>query len=80
MENLRLTSNTDILVGKVIESTQLLGCEGRSPDYSGCDGQNSLFLYFTDGSAIKVVGTYGEYSGASCDEYPELLNIHYKPQ
>lgn len=57
------------LRGKTIESTRI---KGHS---RGCDSKNVLVLKMTDGTVFNVVGGYGSYTGESCDEYVETIEV-----
>jgi hypothetical protein len=49
------------------------------PHDDDCDSPNVLRLTLDDGSVIDITGGYGGYSGASCDEYVELISIDKVP-
>ena len=69
---------TELLLGKTIISATILGCEyeiGWGEYKYPCDGENVLELKFRDGTGVKIIGGYSGYSGKSCDEYVEVLNI-----
>ena len=59
----------DGLIGKTIMAATV------EPHDPVCDGSNLLRLTMSDGSVYTVLGTYGDYTGRSCDEYVELLQI-----
>lgn len=57
------------LVGKTIKSVEKTG---HSKD---CDAVNVLVLTMEDGTIFRIVGSYGGYTGKSCDEYPESISV-----
>lgn len=57
------------LIGKTIKNAEI---KGHSPD---CDGVNVLALTMESGEVFYVTGGYGGYTGGSCDEYPEFINV-----
>ena len=42
---------------------------------TGCDGKNQLVLKMDSGRVFHVTGSYGGYTGKSCDEYPEFVTV-----
>jgi hypothetical protein len=70
--------NIQKLVGKTIASIDLVGCKSDALFIVGqrCDGMSTLEVVFTDGSYAEIKGSYEEYTGESCDEYPEALRIN----
>jgi hypothetical protein len=66
------TDRTDAaqpLVGRTIASAVVRGHS------AACDAENVLVLTMTDGTTWEVVGDYGGYTGKSCDEYVELIEV-----
>ena len=57
------------LIGKTIKSAEI---KGHSKD---CDGENVLVLTMETGEIFYIIGSYGGYSGKSCDEYRELISV-----
>jgi hypothetical protein len=57
------------LLGKIIKSAHITGHSKQ------CDSKNVLVLKMTDGSVFKVTGGYGGYTGRSCDEYYENIQV-----
>lgn len=58
-----------ILVGETIKSAKIVGHN------KSCDSENLLVLEMESGKIIYIEGGYGAYSGESCDEYTEYINI-----
>ncbi len=58
-----------ILVGETIKSAKIVGHS------KNCDGQNLLVLEMESGKTIYIEGSYGAYTGQSCDEYQEHIYI-----
>lgn len=63
-----MTKLAQVLVGATIESAKV---QGHQED---CDGVNQLVLETTKGTFI-IEGSYGGYTGHSCDEYFEVISI-----
>ncbi len=57
------------LIGKTIEKVKI---KGHQQD---CDSKNVLVLEMTDGSMFEITGGYGGYTGHSCDEYIETIEV-----
>lgn len=57
------------LKGKTIKSVKIIGHD------PACDSQNVLVLTMTDGSVFHIIGGYGGYTGESCDEYIETIEV-----
>lgn len=71
-------TGTELLVGKTITSAIILGCKnfaGWVENKTPCDGENVLKLTFSDGTSVEITGGYGGYTGKSCDEYFEKIDI-----
>lgn len=58
-----------LMVGREIESVV---AKSHSP---ACDATNVLLVTFTDGASVEIHGGYGGYTGNSCDEYVELIDV-----
>ena len=58
------------LVGKKIKRVILTG-----HDLENCDSINIIKLIMTNGEIYDIVGSYGSYTGQSCDEYTETINV-----
>jgi hypothetical protein len=66
----RLTGDAQrLLVGNTIVHAQVV------PHTEGCDSANVLRLTLDNGKVIDIEGSYGGYTGESCDEYVERLSI-----
>ncbi len=63
----------ELLVDRTIVGVNAL------PHLDECDSPNVLRLTLDDGSKVDIEGHYGGYSGRSCDEYVELLDIREVP-
>jgi hypothetical protein len=63
------TAAAQVLVGKTIASAHV------ESHLASCDAENVLVLVMTDGSVYEIEGGYGGYSGRSCDEYKELIDV-----
>lgn len=50
------------------------------PHDDECDSANVLRLTLDDGSVVDVEGSYGGYTGNSCDEYIEFVSIERVPK
>lgn len=59
----------DLLVGRTIVDAAI------TPHMDECDGVNVLRLALSDGTNVSVTGSYGGYTGHSCDEYIEFVSI-----
>ena len=59
------------LVGAKIISARI------KPHDPNCDGQNVLHIT-TDKGTFEIEGGYAGYTGGSCDEYPETIEIRKK--
>jgi len=57
------------LKGETIKSARLVK---HSKD---CDSVNVLRLTMKSGKVFEIEGSYGGYTGKSCDEYIEVLEI-----
>ncbi len=57
------------LIGHTIVNAEIKGHSEH------CDGLNVLVLTMEDGSVFSVIGSYGGYTGHSCDEYPEHISV-----
>jgi len=57
------------LIGKIIKSAKIVGHS------KGCDSENVLILVMTDGTRFEITGGYGGYTGNSCDEYVETIEV-----
>lgn len=57
------------LVGKTIKSAVIKGHD------SGCDSINVLVLVMENGEVFEIHGGYCGYTGESCDEYVETIEI-----
>lgn len=60
------------LIGKTIKRAYL---KGHSEN---CDSINVLVIEMNDGSIFEIEGGYGGYTGKSCDEYIETIDIREK--
>ncbi len=49
------------------------------PHLDECDSPNVLRLTLDDGSIVDIEGGYGGYSGRSCDEYVEIIDVRRVP-
>lgn len=58
------------LIGETIVSV-----EKRCHLDEGCDGENLLVLQTASGKTIYIEGGYGGYTGKSCDEYYEWIDV-----
>ena len=58
-----------LLVGREVASVV---AKSHSP---ACDATNVLLISFTDGTSVEIHGGYGGYTGNSCDEYVELIDV-----
>ena len=58
-----------IMNGRTIENVTAQPC---GPE---CDGVNVLVVSFTDGTTARIIGSYGGYTGHSCDEYFERIAV-----
>lgn len=58
------------LIGEKIKSAEIV-CHLKT----GCDGENLLILEMESGKTFYIEGSYGGYTGESCDEYPEFINV-----
>ena len=65
----RRTADAQGLVGRTIAAAEVVA---HDPD---CDGENVLALTMSDGTVWRVMGSYGGYTGNSCDEYFELVSV-----
>lgn len=70
----------DVLIGKTIVDAKITG-HGPYETFSGKilsadDCINWLHLNMSDGTKYIVEGTYGGWSGGSCDEYPQYVNLY----
>jgi hypothetical protein len=61
---------TKNLVGEKIKSARIV-CHMTE----GCDGENLLILEMESGKTFYIEGGYGGYSGKSCDEYYEYIEV-----
>lgn len=66
---MKQTKTQKQLIGKTIKAIEVVGHS------KGCDSENVLVLTMTDGSEFKVIGGYGGYTGLSCDEYVETIEV-----
>ncbi len=57
------------LIGKTIKNIQ------KKKHSEDCDSKNLLVLETEDGSIFHILGGYGSYTGNSCDEYLEVIEI-----
>ena len=57
------------LIGKTIKSAVI------KKHQESCDSENVLVMEMTDGTLFEVIGGYGEYTGNSCDEYIETIEV-----
>ena len=58
------------IIGETIESAKIV-CHKKE----GCDGKNLLILKMKSGKTFYVEGGYGSYTGESCDEYYEYVEV-----
>ena len=65
--------NPNVLIGETIKSADIV-CHKKT----GCDGENLLILAMKSGKTFYIEGSYGGYTGESCDEYPEYISISDK--
>ena len=61
--------NLEELIGKTIKSAKIIGHDSK------CDGENLLILTMTDVEKFFIEGGYGGYTGKSCDEYFEWVEV-----
>lgn len=66
--NTYLVEEKNELIGKTIKSASILGIKGY-------DDKPYLLLEFTDGTEVKIIATYGGYTGNSEDEYPCFILV-----
>ena len=66
--------NPEYLIGKTITAARILGCPSNMWN-KRCDSMNVLELSFSDDTTAQIVGGYKGYSGNSCDEYVETIEI-----
>jgi hypothetical protein len=59
-----------ILIGETIVSAKI-----RCHLDEGCDGKNLLVLTTKSGKTIYIEGGYGGYTGNSCGEYYEWIDV-----
>lgn len=64
-----VTADAQALVGKTISAAQVM------QTYPDCDDVSILHLTFSDGTAVDIHGGYSGYTGASRDEYQEVITI-----
>lgn len=64
---------------KTVKPTTLKGKRIKSVSIKGhqtdCDSKNVLVLTMSDDSTYEIEGGYGGYTGRSCDEYIETIEI-----
>ena len=58
------------LIGEKIKSAKIV-CHQKK----GCDGKNLLVLKMDSGKTFYIEGGYGGYTGDSCDEYYEKIEV-----
>lgn len=58
------------LIGETIKSAKIV-CHYKE----GCDGNNLLVLKMESGKTFYIEGGYGGYTGNSCDEYYEKIEV-----
>lgn len=58
------------LIGEKIKSAEI-----KCHLNKGCDSQNLLVLKMESGKTFYVEGGYGTYTGESCDEYYEKIEV-----
>ena len=63
-----------LLVDRAVVHAQAL------PHDDDCDGTNVLRLTLDDGTVVDITGSYGGYTGRSCDEYVELISVDRVPK
>lgn len=61
------------LIGEKIKSARIV-CHLKRD----CDGKNLLILTMESGKIFYIRGGYGGYTGNSCDEYYEYINVSNK--
>ena len=57
------------LIGKTIKKVEI---KGHS---TGCDSVNVLVLTMDTGEVFEITGSYGGYTGNSCGEYVETIEV-----
>lgn len=50
------------------------------PHMDECDSPNVLRLTLDNGAVVDIEGGYSGYTGRSCDEYVEIIDIHEVPK
>lgn len=58
------------IIGETIKSAKIV-CHMKT----GCDGDNLLILEMESGKTFYIEGQYGSYTGKSCDEYYEFIEV-----
>ncbi len=59
-----------VLIGEKIKSAKIV-CHLKS----GCDSENLLILEMESGKTFYIEGGYGGYTGESCGEYYEKIEV-----